>query len=102
MKRYKIVFSEIAKKDLADIDNFVTEISSKDNAERVVSKIAKRVRKLDIFPERSEPITVGGDGELVRVVISGKYRVFYVVDNSDREVVIVRVVSASRKMPRLK
>lgn len=101
MKKYEIVFSELAKKDLTNIYNYVTDISSEENAVLVISRIAKQVAKLDVFPERSESFIKGKDGELVRVTISGRYRIFHYVDKKTKKVVIARIVSVSQRTPKL-
>ena len=100
MKKFKIVFSELAKKDLTNIYNYVTDISSEENAVLVVDRIAKRIAGLDVFPERSEGFKVGEDGELIRVTISGRYRAFYYVDKKAQKVVIARIMSVSQKTPK--
>ena len=101
MKKYKVVFSELAKNDLTNIYNFVTDVSSEENAILVISRIAKQVTNLNAFPERSESVIKGKDGELIRVTISGKYRIFYYVNKKTKEVVIARIMNISQRTPKM-
>ena len=98
MKKYKVLFSEEAKKDLKNIYTYILENFSREEADAVVLKIAERVKMLDIFPERTEPFDKNKDGRPVRVTISGKYRVIYLVDKENKEVLIARIFSVSQKV----
>lgn len=93
MKKYKIVFSQLARKDLNNIHNFVSGISSKENADLVISRIARKIMSLDLFPERTEPLGKDKNGTPIRITISSKYRITYIVGTKENEVIIARIIS---------
>ena len=96
MKKYKIVFSKDAKKDLENIFDYVRDISSEPNAKNVIAEIAKKVSSFTTFPERNESFAKGGDGSPLRVMVGGRYRIVYIVKRSEKMVVIARIVSVSQ------
>ncbi len=96
MKKYQIFFSELAKKDLGNIYAFIEDISSEENAKLVISRIAQRVYRLNVFPERSEILAYSQDKTALRSTTSGKYRIIYTVNKKDSQVIIVRVFSVKQ------
>lgn len=96
MRKYKIVFAKEAKEDLKNIRVYVERVSSVQNANMVTKRIAKKIRSFNVFPERSEIFDENGSGLLLRATISGKYRIIYAVKKQTKEVVIVRIISASQ------
>ena len=96
MRKYEIVFSEDAREDLKNIHKFIKDVSSEQNANIVTSKIVKKIRSFNIFPERNEIFAKDKNGLSIRVTISGKYRIIYIVKKQNRKVMIARIISASQ------
>lgn len=96
MKKYSVIFSKQAEKDIDNIFAYIEDISSRYEAQKVTGKIVSKALKLDYFPERSEPFKKDMNGNSCRVTISGRYRIVYVVDKVNTEVFISRIFSVSQ------
>ena len=96
MKKYKVVFSGEARKDLEGIYAYVKDVSCEENATLVINRLAQKINSLDIFPERSEPFAKDKHNRPLRVTVSGRYRIVYIVKRREKEVLIVRVFSVSQ------
>ena len=51
MRRYKVVFSDLAKADLQEIVDYIAEVDDLHNAKHVEKGILSQAKNLRIFPE---------------------------------------------------
>jgi len=96
-KKYNIMYLPVARRDLIDIIEYI----QKDNpsaALNLLNKIENTISKLEDFPLMG---SVPKDSLLqykgYRVLIIEKYLVFYVVNESDLEIEIRRIIHGKRK-----
>ena len=98
MRRYTVVVSAEAERDLDDIASYITEHDSIDRALDVVSKIEQRFSALAAFPNRGphpKELLEHGNRDF-REVYFKPYRVLYRVLAS--EVVVVLIADGRRDM----
>lgn len=98
---HKLRINPLARKDLLEIKEYITEeLDSPNAAENTLIKIARSYEKLKDFPymgiELSSKIDIATD---YRFLISGKYIIFYKVD--DIYVSIYRILYARRDYTRI-
>lgn len=98
---HKLRINPLARKDLLEIKEYITEeLDSPNAAENTLIKIAESYEKLKDFPymgiELSSKIDIVTD---YRYLISGKYIIFYKID--DVYVSIYRVLYAKRDYTRI-
>ena len=96
--KYKIIFSENAKKDLISIVRYISdELLEPNIAEKLSYRILKAVKSLDEFPNRHG---LCGDPKWkqkgLRVLSAENYLVFYIPDESNQIVKIYRVIYGKR------
>ncbi|MBT8363404.1 MAG: type II toxin-antitoxin system RelE/ParE family toxin [Deltaproteobacteria bacterium] len=89
-KRYKVILTQLAQKDLEQIYYYIAADSIK-NASHFVLELEKKIYSLDTFPERQPLIT---ENEFFatdyRHLIYKKYRIIYRI--SEKAVFILRVI----------
>jgi plasmid stabilization system protein ParE len=89
-KRYKVILTQLAQKDLEQIYYYIAADSIK-NARHFVLELEKKIYSLDTFPERQPLIT---ENEFFatdyRHLIYKKYRIIYRI--SEKAVFILRVI----------
>lgn len=98
---HKLRINPIARKDLLEIKDYISdELKNPNAAEKVVAKIVESYEKLKEFPymgiELYSKIDIVTD---YRYLVSGKYIVFYKVD--DVYVSIYRILYARRDYTRM-
>ena len=92
MKRYKVVFSDLAKADLQEIVNYIAVADDLSNAKHVERSILSQAKKLRIFPEGypKDPY-VSTPERIIRFAIKWRYKILFVVDDSVFEVQIIGI-----------
>lgn len=98
---HKLRINPIARRDLLEIKEYISEeLDSPNSAKKTLAKIVESYEKLKDFPymgiELSSKIDVVTD---YRYLISGKYLIFYKVD--DVYVSVYRIIYASRDYTRI-
>jgi plasmid stabilization system protein ParE len=89
-KRYKVILTQLAQKDLEQIYYYIAADSIK-NARHFVLELEKKIYSLDTFPERQPLITENKFFATdYRHLIYKKYRIIYRV--SEKAVFILRVI----------
>ena len=93
MSNYYICYSDEAKEDLRNIFMYIAyELSSRDTAERQVNRIRDAIKKLEKFPKRNPSVPYEPWASLgMRRLNVDNYVVFYLVDNSNERIEIVRI-----------
>ncbi|MBQ9900977.1 MAG: type II toxin-antitoxin system RelE/ParE family toxin [Clostridia bacterium] len=98
--KYSVEISVEAENDIEDIYRYIAfNLCSLDNAAGQVDRLYKMIFSLDEMPFRFRrfPRKDKGKDEL-RIVSVNKYCIFYIVDEMNRRVIIVRVLYGSRNL----
>ncbi|MFQ5825287.1 MAG: type II toxin-antitoxin system RelE/ParE family toxin [bacterium] len=92
----KVIFSAMAKADLAEIVNFIAY--DKPQAARKWSvSVRKSVSKLSDFPRMGRTVPEYGD-ETIREIIKGQYRIVYKIDDKKATIVILTIHHSKRPL----
>jgi toxin ParE1/3/4 len=94
MDKYKIEITEPAENDLRSIGLYIAkQLLEPDTAKKIVAKIAEAIVKLDELPLRNALVS---DERLklkgIRKIIVENYVVFYIVDEMNTVVTIIRIL----------
>lgn len=98
MKKYDVIITGQADKDLRDIFEYIAkELLSPDNAIGQLERLEKAIYNLDTFPEghrqyEFEPWR----SRNLRILPVDNYIVFYIPDNNKLTVTIIRVIYGGR------
>lgn len=92
--QYKIRITDLAEKDLEDIGDYIAyELLNGDAAINTIKEIRKKINDLKYFPERNELDEDSFLAELgVRMDYYRNYKIYYVIDNREQIVYIVRIL----------
>lgn len=96
--KYKIIFSENAKRDLISIVRYISdELLEPNIAEKLSYGILKAIKILDEFPNRYRLCEYGEwKDKGLRVLSAENYLVFYIPDESNQLVKIYRIIYGKR------
>ena len=98
MNQYKVIVADQADQDLREIYEYIAfELLSPDNAAGQLERLELAINKLDAFPEthkrhEEEP----WQSRNLRVLPVDNYLVFYIPDNDDMTVTVIRVIYCGR------
>ena len=100
MKKYHVLISDDAEKDLLEIKSYIeTKLLAPRTAKRLVKKISNATMSLSTFPERGSVIEkLTKDHFIFRQLVVGNYRIIYRVLEETIEVLVVRIVYSSRNI----
>lgn len=97
MKKYKINLPPLAQSDITEIDTYITEnLFAPDAAINLLDRFIKSFEQLEIFPlsgkelETKFPLKYN-----YRWILVENYLVFYIVDEENETVTIMRILYAS-------
>ena len=96
---YEIVWTERALTSLEEVHSYLAQFNL-EAAARITQEILDRVQLLATVPLMGAMYPRGSQGPF-RVVVSGKYRIFYRVITESRRVDILLVWHGSRQEPDL-
>jgi plasmid stabilization system protein ParE len=96
---YEIVWTEGSLTDLEEITTYLAQ-HSPTAAERTATSIHDRVSILRVTPHAGAYYPSGTPGN-VRAVVSGKFRIFYRIEDDEQRVTILTVRHTSRRPPEL-
>ena len=93
---YDLTYAETAAKDLTEIFDFIAA-DSRDIAVRYLGEIEQSILRLKDFPQLGQQakyreLAVQG----IRVLVHDDYLVFYIIDEENKKIEIVRVLRGSR------
>lgn len=94
MQRYEVIIANQANQDLRRIFEYISlELLSPDNAAGQLDRLEAAIDKLDTFPEghslyEDEP----WHSRNLRVLPVDNYVVFYIPDNDEMTVTVIRVI----------
>lgn len=97
---YEVVWTEPAGVQLEEIRNYIAA-DNPTAADRVVEKILKRVELLQWTPRIGVVFRKSGK-HTIRKIISGKYGIFYRIEEKAKRVEILLVWHGARREPRSK
>ena len=102
MSNYYVSYSDEAQDDLRNIFMHIAyNLGSRDNAKGQVNRIREAVKKLDRFPKRNPPVPYEPWAGLgMRRLNVDNYAVFYLVDEDNEHVEIVRIPFGARDLDR--
>lgn len=101
MKTYSVKYSNEAVDDLVAIYIYIADEQLEPaNATRLINAIRKQIRSLDQMPERYPVVSWSpGDKLGIRYFSIKKHIVFYLIDDIELNVKIVRILSCKRNIP---
>jgi toxin ParE1/3/4 len=96
---YEVIWSDRAKQSLRQINDYVAALNPT-AADRLIKTITHRGEQLGTVPLIGrKPFPT--DSPNVREVVSGKYRIFYEVNEDAKRVEILEIWHSSRQEPKL-
>ena len=96
---FQVDWTERASQSLESIWQYIAA----DNpaaADRVIDAIVRQTELLNAVPRLGPRYSCNGPGE-IRQTVSGRYRIFYLVDAVDQRVDVLEVWHSSRQEPEL-
>ena len=85
----RVRLTEQAQNELDAIIDYYESIGADDFAEVFEEKVIEKIRPLEQFPRMGRIVPEIGD-DAIREVLYRNYRIVYVVDRDDEEVVVFR------------
>lgn len=100
MKKYEVLVADRADQDLREIFEYIAfELLSYDNAVRQLERIEAAIERLDTFPEGYRLYEdEHWNRRNLRVLPVDNYVVFYIPDNDNLTVTIIRVIYGGRNI----
>ena len=97
---YKVSYSPAAQDDIRAIFTYIAfELQAEQVAQGQVNRIREAVRKLDTMPKRHEIVDWEPWSSIqMRKLPVDNYIVFYLVDNDDKAVTVIRVFYGGRNV----
>ena len=96
---YEVIWSRRARRDMNAIHDHIAQDNS-DAAERVCAAIYTRVELLRSAPRLAQRYECDVQAE-VRQTVTGKYRIFFVIDDDRRRIEVLTVWHGARQEPEL-
>jgi toxin ParE1/3/4 len=96
---WQLIWSERARSDLNEIHQYIAQHNT-ETARRTINEVLERVELLQTVP-RMGRVYKAVDQIETRVIVCGKYRVFYDLNEADRQVEILTVRHHARAEPDL-
>lgn len=94
-----IAFSIHAGRDLRNIQNYITRKASASAARKIIIGIFSAVEILRTYPERYPPEPLLTQYGNFRVIMKGKYKIFY--EYTGQEIIILRVIHSRRDLKKI-
>lgn len=103
MKKYKILIVKEAKEDMRDTFKYIAkELCEPQIANRIYNSIYLKIVSLETMPNRNPLIDdVSYKVRGIRMLLAENYRVFYIVDEKDGTVKVLRVIYNRREWKNL-
>jgi plasmid stabilization system protein ParE len=96
MKKYNVVITASALKDMEDLYNYIAyELKSPNSAKKLYFKIANAIQSLDLFAERYKVFCIDEE-RVVRRMLVDNYSVFYMTKANS--VIVTSVLYSSRDL----
>ena len=98
---YQVEITKQAKSDLRDIYEYITfTLLSPENASKLMSSLEKKILSLENFPKRYKLYhdKLWHDQEL-RAIPVNNFLIFYIFDNHNQIVTILRIMYSGRDIP---
>ena len=99
---YEVIFTTIARNDLNDtIEYIAEELSNVSVAERLTKEIYNNIQNISESPKIGRKFDDFYTPQPLRWVLSSSYMIVYHIDEENKSVQIVRIVSAGRDLDAL-
>ena len=97
----EILFTPSAIADLRDVQTYISlELENESAARKVIAKITKSIRQLEMFPEMGTPLSsITPFPTDYRYIVSNHYMIFYRLEG--QTVQIMRILSGRRDYLRI-
>lgn len=96
---YKIRYTPLAYEDLDSIDSYISEtLCNESAAERLLDKIEKAAGQLKQFPRMGSEVEdpyLSAKG--YRKLVVDNYLLFHLIDDTQKEVIVMRVIYGARE-----
>ncbi|MFA5479493.1 MAG: type II toxin-antitoxin system RelE/ParE family toxin [Candidatus Muiribacteriota bacterium] len=97
MKNFKIIFSSKAEADLTDIIEYISgELKQPLTANKLLNLFKKQISTLSFMPERNKKLKFTLHSFNIRYLPVKNYLVFYIIDDLNKNIVIIRVLHKKR------
>jgi len=102
MRHYKVVFSDIACQDLADIVLYLRTNESESLAKYVEKNILSQAKRLRTFPEAyPKDFYASSERHIVRFILKWRYKILFTVNNDNFEVYVAGIFHTSQNPEKL-
>ena len=102
MQHYKVVFSDIARQDLADIVVYLRTNECENLAKYVEKNILSEAKRLKTFPEAyPKDFYASTEQYTVRFILKWRYKILFTVNNDNFEVYIIGIFHTSQNPQKL-
>jgi toxin ParE1/3/4 len=97
MKKYKVVYSDGARKDILSIIDYIeTNFDSPLDATKIAIKLFRKCESLATFPKGTPVYHIDGLAKKYRFAHIKKYTIIYYIDDGCAEVVIQAIINSNR------
>lgn len=97
IKKYNIIFTDIAKENLDEIYYYINEnLKEPSTAEKLITLIENEINRLSYYPYSCRKIHIKPRNELYRRLVIKNYIVLYRVIEEKKEVVIFYIIYAGK------
>ncbi len=102
MWKYKVSYSQIAKNDLKEIVLYMdNDFNSYSTAVNIFNNIKNKIEKISDNPYMYAQIPNKSKIKNVRKAVIKNYLIFYIVNDEEKEITIVRILNGKRNWIRL-
>lgn len=96
MKKYEVIVTDLAKKDIKNIHSYISnELFLPNEALNLVKLIERNIKNLEVMPERFRKYEKYKEKN-IRICRLKKYLIFYNVNNDENQVEVVRILYSAR------
>lgn len=96
MKKYKVIVTDLAKKDIKNIHSYISnELFLPDEALNLVKLIERNIKNLEVMPERFRKYEKYKEKN-IRICRVKKYLIFYNINDDENQVEVVRILYSVR------
>ena len=96
MKKYKVIVTDLAKKDIKNIHSYISnELFLPDEALNLVKLIERNIKNLEVMPERFRKYEKYKEKN-IRICRVKKYLIFYNINDDENQVEVVRILYSAR------
>ncbi|CAG7590587.1 hypothetical protein PEPTYR26121_01202 [Peptoniphilus tyrrelliae] len=96
MKKYEVIVTYLAKKDIKNIHSYISnELFLPNEALNLVKLIERNIKNLEVMPERFRKYEKYKEKN-IRICRLKKYLIFYNINDDENQVEVVRILYSAR------